>query len=138
MERNSRGWYRPPKTNLLSFAAPEVKAVLNARCRCAGLQADLQCTRPCPCGAGLLAKWPWVLQTPQLGFCPGGEWDIELDDEEVTTQSRHDWESISWRSEWIKACPGARETDGRSITPWKGPDDRESRLLYCTSLVWRD
>ena len=105
---------------------------------CAGLQADLQCTRPCPCGAGLLAKWPWVLQTPQLGFCPGGEWDIELDDEEVTTQSRHDWESISWRSEWIKACPGARETDGRSITPWKGPDDRESRLLYGTSLVWRE
>ena len=86
----------------------------------------------------LHAEWPWVLQTPQLGFCPGGEWDIELDDEKVTTQSRHDWESISWRSEWIQACPGARETDGSSITPWKGPDDRESRLLYGTSLVWRD
>ena len=29
----SRGWYRPPKSNRKRNAAPEVKAVLNARCR---------------------------------------------------------------------------------------------------------
>ena len=28
-----RGWYRPPKSNRKRNAAPEVKAVLNARCR---------------------------------------------------------------------------------------------------------
>ena len=26
-------------------------------------------TRPCPCGRGVLAKWPWVVQTKQQGFC---------------------------------------------------------------------
>ena len=25
-------------------------------------------TRPCPCGLGALAMWPWVVQTAQLGF----------------------------------------------------------------------
>ena len=25
-------------------------------------------TRPCPCGRGALAVWPWVVQTAQLGF----------------------------------------------------------------------
>ena len=118
----------------LAKAFPELEVLVPELC--AGLQANQQCTRPCPCGAGLLAKWPWVLQTPQLGFCPGGEWGE--DDEEVTTQGKHDWEVISWRHEWVMACPGARETDGASITPWKGPDDSESRLLYCTTLVWRD
>ena len=118
----------------LAKAFPELEVPVPELC--AGLQADQQCTRPCPCGAGHLAKWPWVLQTPQLGFCPGGEWGE--DDEEVTTQGKHDWEVISWRHEWVMACPGARETDGASITPWKGPDDSESRLLYCTTLVWRD
>ena len=118
----------------LAKAFPELEVLVPELC--AGLQADQQCTRPCPCGAGHLAKWPWVLQTPQLGFCPGGEWGE--DDEEVTTQGKHDWEVISWRHEWVMACPGARETDGASITPWKGPDDSESRLLYCTTLVWRD
>jgi hypothetical protein len=51
---------------------------------------------------------------------------------------QHSHESFSWRDEWILACPGARETYGASIMPWKGPDDRESRLLYGTTLVWRD
>ena len=49
-------------------------------------------TRPCPCGPGALAMWPWVVQTAQLGFCecPMAE-----------------WERICWRSEWIKAgSPG--------------------------------
>ena len=118
----------------LAKAFPELEVLVPELC--AGLQANQQCTRPCPCGAGHLAKWPWVLQTPQLGFCPGGEWGE--DDDEVTTQGKHDWEVISWRHEWVMACPGARETDGASITPWKGPDDSESRLLYCTTLVWRD
>lgn len=48
---------------------------------------------------------------------------------------QHSHESFSWRDEWILACPGARETYGASIMPWKGPDDRESRLLYGTTLV---
>ena len=119
----------------LATAFPELEVPVPELC--AGLQADLQCTRPCPCEAGLLAKWPWVLQTPQLGFCPGGEWG-ENDDEEWTTQSKHDCESFSWRHEWIMACPVARETYGASITPGKGPNNRELRLLYGTSLVWRD
>ena len=78
----------------LAKAFPELEVLVPELC--AGLQADQQCTRPCPCGAGLLAKWPWVLQTPQLGFCPGGEWGE--DDDEVTTQGKHDWEVISWRT----------------------------------------
>ena len=105
---------------------------------CAGLKAALQCTRPCPCGVGLLARWPWVLQTTGLGFCSGGEWGEDEDSQQVeTTQGQHFWEYFSWREEWIMACPGARETSGASITQWKGPDDRESRLLHGTSLVWR-
>ena len=28
-------------------------------------------TRPCPCGRGVLAKWPWVVQNDWLGFCAG-------------------------------------------------------------------
>ena len=78
----------------LAKAFPELEVLVPELC--AGLQANQQCTRPCPCGAGLLAKWPWVLQTPQLGFCPGGEWGE--DDDEVTTQGKHDWEVISWRT----------------------------------------
>ena len=78
----------------LAKAFPELEVLVPELC--AGLQADQQCTRPCPCGAGHLAKWPWVLQTPQLGFCPGGEWGE--DDDEVTTQGKHDWEVISWRT----------------------------------------
>jgi len=69
----------------LAKAFPELEVPVPELC--AGLQADQQCTRPCPCGAGLLAKWPWVLQTPQLGFCPGGEWGEEDDEEEWTTQA---------------------------------------------------
>eukprot|EP00966_Prymnesium_polylepis_P001927 43797-Prymnesium_polylepis.1 len=26
-------------------------------------------TRPCPCGHGCLARWPWVVQTAAQGFC---------------------------------------------------------------------
>ena len=78
----------------LAKAFPELEVLVPELC--AGLQANQQCTRPCPCGAGHLAKWPWVLQTPQLGFCPGGEWGE--DDDEVTTQGKHDWEVISWRT----------------------------------------
>ena len=45
-------------------------------------------TRPCPCGRGALARWPWVVQCEHLGFCDcwmGG------------------WELTCWRSEWIRA-----------------------------------
>ena len=45
-------------------------------------------TRPCPCGRGALAVWPWVVQTKQLGFCQC---------------SMASWELICWRSEWIAA-----------------------------------
>ena len=44
--------------------------------------------RPCPCGHGALAMWPWVVQTAQQGFC---ECDMAS------------WERTCWRSEWIKA-----------------------------------
>ena len=46
-------------------------------------------TRPCPCGRGALAMWPWVVQTAQLGFC-----ECE----------KAFWERICWRSEWVKAA----------------------------------
>ena len=45
-------------------------------------------TRPCPCGRGALAVWPWVVQTAQLGFCECG---------------MASWERTCWRSEWIAA-----------------------------------
>ena len=45
-------------------------------------------TRPCPCGRGSLAVWPWVVQTKQLGFC---DCDMAC------------WELTCWRGEWIAA-----------------------------------
>lgn len=45
-------------------------------------------TRPCPCGRGALAMWPWVVQTAQLGFCE-------------CNMAR--WELTCWRCEWIAA-----------------------------------
>ena len=45
-------------------------------------------TRPCPCGRGALAMWPWVVQTKQLGFC-----DCWM----------AGWELNCWRHEWIRA-----------------------------------
>jgi hypothetical protein len=45
-------------------------------------------TRPCPCGRGALAKWPWVVQTARWGFCDC--WMAS-------------WELTCWRGEWIKA-----------------------------------
>ena len=47
-------------------------------------------TRQCPCGRGVLAKWPWVVQTADLGFC-----DCDM----------ASWELICWRSEWIARWP---------------------------------
>ena len=44
--------------------------------------------RPCPCGRGSLAIWPWVVQTAQQGFC---ECDMAS------------WELTCWRSDWIAA-----------------------------------
>ena len=61
----------------------------------AGLHASEQVTRPCPCGAGRLARWPWVLQTKALGFCSGAWLNPDCPD------GRHDWEDICWRNEWI-------------------------------------
>ena len=52
--------------------------------------ASQYATRPCPCGRGVLAKWPWVVQQEHLGFCDC--WMAS-------------WEVLCWRSEWIKACP---------------------------------
>ena len=50
--------------------------------------ASQQQTRPCPCGSGVLARWPWVVQTSELGFC---ECDMAS------------WELTCWRMEWISA-----------------------------------
>ena len=60
---------------------PEVAA-------CPMVHASQHHTRPCPCGRGVLAMWPWVVQTAQLGFCDC--WMAS-------------WERTCWRSEWIKA-----------------------------------
>ena len=67
----------------------------------AGLHASEQVTRPCPCGAGRLARWPWVLQTKALGFCPGA---VVAEDPD-SPDGRHDWEDICWRGEWIGKWP---------------------------------
>ena len=39
-------------------------------------------------GRGVLAQWPWVVQTAQLGFCDCG---------------MASWELTCWRCEWIGA-----------------------------------
>ena len=44
--------------------------------------------RPCPCGHGALAVWPWVVQAGQLGIC-----ECEMAGMEFTC----------WRCEWIAA-----------------------------------
>ena len=49
-----------------AFTELELRAGLHE-----GLHAHEQRTRPCPCGAGQLARWPWALQPASLGFCPG-------------------------------------------------------------------
>lgn len=91
----------------LGEAYPELKIPAGLH---AGLAASEQETRPCPCGAGLLAKWPWVLHDRvSLGFCPSADWsrDPSADDSAVgDIQDRHSWEMTCWRSEWISAAPG--------------------------------
>ena len=51
-------------------------------------------TRPCPCGHGLLARWPWVVQTAALGFCGARECGMAS------------WEHTCWRWEWIAPVDG--------------------------------
>jgi len=79
----------------------------------AGLDASEQETRPCPCGAGKLPRWPWALQTVCLGFCPNSykyiDWsklgsyeDLKYDN----ANGMHDWEMLKWRDEWMLAAPG--------------------------------
>lgn len=53
---------------------------------CPMARASRHDTRPCPCGRGVLARWPWVVQTAQLGFCACG---------------MAGWELTCWRSEWL-------------------------------------
>ena len=75
----------------------------------AGVDASRQETRPCPCGAGLLPRWPWVLQTVRLGFCPSNDidWSKSTDDKATAeVVNVHFWELCSWRDEWIMAAPG--------------------------------
>ena len=55
---------------------------------CPMAHASQHHTRPCPCGRGALAKWPWVVQAAQLGFC--NCWMAG-------------WELTCWRIEWIGA-----------------------------------
>ena len=70
---------------------------------CAGLNASEQQTRPCPCGVGQLPRWPWVVQTARLGFCPGC-WD-EVDG---SYEEHCSFEMVHWRNEWIDAWPGCK------------------------------
>ena len=51
--------------------------------------ASQHCTRPCPCGRGVLARWPWVVQDEERGFC---------------ACSMGGWELICWRGEWEEAA----------------------------------
>ena len=56
-------------------------------------------TRPCPCGRGVLAKWPWVVQNDRLGFCAG------------RGCAKGEWELGCWREEWIQAGAPGRHSD---------------------------
>ena len=75
---------------------------------CAGLPATEQNTRPCPCGAGVLARWPWVVHSMRLGFCPGtlvpNRCGIGMH-----KCGRCSWEFVCWRSEWVNAWPKGRD-----------------------------
>jgi len=74
-----------------------------------GLDASEQVTRPCPCGVGRLARWPWALHTDSLGFCPALPWsteDRDTDDAVAEVRGKHCVEMFCWRSEWIEAAPG--------------------------------
>ena len=56
----------------LAKAFPELEVLVPELC--AGLQANQQCTRPCPCGAGLLAKWPWAPCEMAMGAANPTAW----------------------------------------------------------------
>ena len=76
----------------LKRKVPELKLVPSELVK--GVHADATQTRQCPCGAGRLSVYPWVLQVESLGFCMCEEAQYEL---------------ICWRSEWIDAgAPGIR------------------------------
>ena len=94
--------------------------------------------RPCPCGRGVRGAWPWVVQTPALGFCeqsevtlheftPRGLWSCEELHEE---RERWRW-ALQWSSEAYRA---KRLPNGqRNIDERKYREQYESlrRELYC-------
>ena len=89
----------------LAAEFPELKVPAGLH---AGVDASAQETRPCPCGAGLLARWPWVLQSVSLGFCPTSDvdWSESTDDKATAElQDVHSHEMVTWREEWIMAAP---------------------------------
>ena len=51
----------------LGRAFPELELQVSEQVE--GVQASEHNSRPCPCGHGRLAQWPWLLQTQELGFC---------------------------------------------------------------------
>ena len=59
--------------------------------------------RPCPCGRSALAVWPWVVHTPQLGFCDFREEGCGM----------AAWELTCWRSEWIEAFEASIDPEER-------------------------
>ena len=90
-------------------------------------------TRPCPCGGGKLAQWPWVLQTiclPDLGFCPrllprgcgGGAGGLPADETRILAARTHEMQG--WASEWITAWRGG-EGLGHTVSVTE-PRDRAS------------
>ena len=54
-------------------------------------------TRPCPCGRGELATWPWVALTAQAGLCDHRGCHMAS------------WELTCWRWEWIVDGAGRRD-----------------------------
>ena len=65
----------------LGAAFPELELCVQEQLE--GVRAAEHSSRPCPCGHGRLAQWPWALQTEALGVCDCTE------------------QLISWRCEWI-------------------------------------
>ena len=94
--------------------------------------------RPCPCGRGVRGAWPWVVQTPGLGFCEQSEETLheftprglyscaELHEERGRWRWALQWSSQAYRA---KRLPNGE----RNIKERQYLEDYEGfrRELYC-------
>ena len=101
---------------ILAEAFPELE--LSVAEVCAGIHASEQPTRPCPCGGGKLARWPWMLQTVDLGFCPNARSGAPSPDGSgAPFCQKHGKEIIMWVYEWVRAWDPDHERRGVGVQP---------------------